>query len=140
MLPLRDPKPIEINGKKFEISKFMAIPGREIITQYVASGIPKVGEYSKNKEMMLKLMSHVAAYTESGQLVQLTSEMLVNAHIPDWESLAKIEFAMLEYNCSFFSNGRASTFFEGIAQKLPMWITKTLTVMLQSSSAVEKQV
>jgi hypothetical protein len=134
------PKEIEIEGKVYIISKFPAVSGREIIAKYPLSGAPKIGDYKVNEETMLKLMNYVAI-PRSGDLLplQLSTRALVDNHVESWEVLAKIEIAMMEYNCSFFQNGRISTFFEGFAQKLPQWITKILTDSLGQLSRTGKQ-
>lgn len=129
------------NGDKrtYIISKFPAIEGREIVTQYPITGVPKIGEYKLNKEIMLKLMCYVAVRTEDGGLLQLKTAELVNNHVPDWETLAKLEFKMMEYNCSFFGNGKASDFLSGLIENLQQSIMSTLTGLLQQFSQTNKQ-
>lgn len=129
----------EIDGKSYILSKFPAIAGREIIAMYPASGMPKIGDYKSNEATMLKLMAYVQVVTDNGTKLALTNSVLVNNHVPSWETLAKLELAMLEYNCSFFQSGRISTFFEDIAQKAPAWISKMLTTLSEQSSQTEKQ-
>lgn len=118
------------------LSKFPAIAGREIIAKYPLSAMPKLGDYAVNEETMLKLMAYVAV-TPAGadKPLQLTTRALIDNHIPDWETLARIEVAMMEYNVSFFGNGRALGSFEGIAQKALAWTVRTLTDLSQQSSA-----
>lgn len=125
-------------SKTYIISKFPAIAGREIVSQYPITGMPKVGDYDSNKEIMLKLMSYVAVDLEAGPLA-LTSENLINNHVPDWETLAKLEMHMMEYNCSFFGNGKASSFLDGVLASSKELITSMLTDLLQQSSANDKQ-
>lgn len=135
------PKETEIDGKIFILSKFPAIAGREIVTQYVASGIPKIGDYKRNEELMLKLMAYVGVPRAEGPPLMLATPNLVNNHVlseDSWETLGKIEIAMMEYNCSFFRSGRISTFFDGIAQKIPVWISKIWTDLSARSLPTEK--
>lgn len=139
-----EPKEIEIENPDktksvFILSKFPAIQGREIIAKYPLSAMPKLGDYAVNEETMLKLMSFVAVPRENGEPLRLTTRGLIDNHVKSWETLAKIEIAMMEYNCSFFGNGRASTFFEGIAQKAQALIFKTLTDLSGQSSQKEKR-
>lgn len=143
-MPLLEPKQIVIKTQKgedktFIISKFPAVAGREIVAKYPLSAMPKLGEYQVNEETMLKLMAYVAVPRDGGEPLQLTTRALVDNHVPDWETLAKIEIEAMGYNCSFFGDGRASNLFEGIAQKLPALITKILTDSLQQLSAKSKQ-
>ena len=132
------PKQIEVNGKKFIIHKFPAIEGREIICNYPLTSIPKVSEYKTNQEIMLKLMKYVSVPIND-ITVALSNHELVNQHAGDWETLMKLEAAVIEYNCSFFQNGLASTFLSGLAQKVPAWITKTLTDSLGQFSQKSKR-
>lgn len=122
----------------FLLSKFPAIQGREIIAKYPLSAMPKLGDYEVNEETMLKLMAFVAIPRESGEPLRLTTRALVDNHVPDWETLARIEMAMLEYNVSFFGNGKGSTFLDAIAQKAQAFLSKTLTDLLAQSSQTEK--
>jgi len=134
-----EPKDFELNGKKYLLTKFPAIQGREIVCKYPLSGMPKLGDYAANEEIMLKLMSYVYVKLNEGVPLKLETRALIDNHVGTWENLMRIEAAMLEYNCSFFQNGRASTFLAGIAQKLPQWISKTLKDSLEQLSQTEKQ-
>jgi len=130
MADLLEPKEVEFTTqggevKTFLLSKFPAIAGREIVAKYPLSAMPKLGDYAVNEETMLKLMAFVAVSLPTGPL-RLSTRALVDNHVPDWETLARLEVGMMEYNCSFFGNGRASTFFEAIGQKAQALISKTL--------------
>lgn len=133
-----EPKEIQIDGKKYTVSKFPAVAGREIIAKYPLSGMPKLGDYAVNEETMLKLMCFVSITLPDGTPLHLSNRTLVDNHVNSWETLAKIEMAMMEYNCSFFQNGRVSRFFDDIAQKLPSWISKMLMGLSERLSQVEK--
>jgi len=128
---LLSPKEINIDGIVFYISKFDCIEGREIIFNYTSSNIPKIGNYRLSEEMMLKLMTFVAVSDDSGNKTILLSKKILGAHLNNsefpWQTLCKLEAAMMEYNVSFFQNGGASTFFGDFAQKVPAWISSTLT-------------
>lgn len=137
-----EPQDVTLKGRDgvertYIISKFPALAGREIVTKYPISNIPKLGEYKQSEEVLLKLMAHVAVRTDTGEL-RLTTRALVDNHVPDWETLAKIEWATLEYNCSFFGEGLNSAFLESISQKAVKWITQTLTPLLERSLQTEK--
>lgn len=140
---LLNPKPQDIEcrdgtSKVFILSHFPAVQGREIVTQYPLTAIPKVSEYSANEATMLKMMAFVGVPHPTDPTAPptlLTTKELVNNHVPDFEALMRLEAAMLEYNCSFFGNGKVSTFFESIAAKAQALISKTLTDLSQRSSA-----
>lgn len=143
MADLLEPKELELElpdgtKKTYILSKFPAIQGREIVCKYPLSGMPKLGDYQVNEETMLKLMAFVAIPHGDGVL-RLSTKELVNNHVKSWETLAKLEIAMMEYNCSFFGNGRGSTFLESIAQKAQALISKTLMDLLAQSSQKSEQ-
>lgn len=122
-MDLLEPKPVTINNKKFILSKFPAIQGRKIISNYPLTALPKVGEYKQNEEIMLELMNFVAVDL-GGNIQRLNSPDFVNAQTGDWETLVKVELSMIEYNCSFFRDGLVSNIWKDLAQKLPGWISK----------------
>lgn len=131
-MDLIEPKEVPIpdqhgREKVFILSKFPAIQGREIIAKYPLSAMPKLGDYAANEETMLKLMTFVAIPREGGEPLPLSTRGLVNNHCADWEQLARVEMAMMEYNVSFFGNGKGSTFLDAITAKAQAFLSKTLT-------------
>jgi hypothetical protein len=139
-----EPKPVTItlqNGteKDFVLHKFPATAGREIVTQYPISNLPKLAEYQASEAVMLKLMSYVAVVTPDGTNLPLTTKALVDNHVPDWEALGRLEWAMLEYNCSFFAGGLNSDFFKSIGAKAQPLISRILTALSAQSSGADKQ-
>lgn len=142
-MELIEPKNITVadsSGKdrNFIISKFPAVQGREIIAKYPTSALPKIGDYAVSEEIMLKLMAFVAV-DANGVVQRLDSRALVDSHTGDWECLARIEIAMMEYNCSFFRNGRISDFLSDFALKSLPKILETLMASLGQSSQMTKQ-
>jgi hypothetical protein len=129
-----EPKEEEIDGKIYILSKFPAIAGREIIAKYPISILPKIGDYQVSEETMLKLMCYVGIPRKDSQPLMLTTKVLIDNHVKDWEVLLKIESLMMEYNCSFFRNGRISTFFQDVAQNIPAWISKMLMALSEQLS------
>lgn len=126
---------IEHEGEQlvFNISKLPATVGREIISKYPTSNMPKIGDYKVSEETMLKLMCYVErVYNENGdiRLQALTTKALVDNHIPSWEVLTKIEALMIEYNCSFFKNGKVSNFLNKLKSLAEPKNIETLTVSL----------
>lgn len=130
---LIDPKEvvIEYEGEnlKFNISKFPATVGREIISKYPVSNTPKIGDYNVSEETMLKLMKYVERVYDD-RVQELSSKALVDNHIPSWEVLMKLEALMIEYNCSFFRNGKVSNFLNKLKHLADAKNIETLTVSL----------
>ncbi len=139
-----EPKEISIKtqagtDKVYIISKFPAVAGREIIAKYPISGMPKLGDYQVNEETMLKLMCHVAIKTPDGSQIALTTRALIDNHVPEWETLARIEVEMMGYNCSFFQQGKISNFLDTIRANAKQSISSTLTDLLLQLSQMGKQ-
>lgn len=135
-----EPKEVQYDGKTYVISKFTATAGREILTQYPVTGAPVIGNYRANEELMLKVMSFVGIKLENVPIpMKLETKILIDNHVKTWETLMKLERDMIVYNCSFFQNGRISSFFEDIAQRLPAFVSRMLMELLESLSKKEKQ-
>jgi hypothetical protein len=120
----------------YVISKLPATIAREVITQYPLTALPKVGDYQRNEELMLKLMRHVgiAGKGKDGAPLVFITRGLIDNHVPDFDTLARLEMAMLERNCGFFRNGGASNFLKGMADKVQGLLMSTLTDSLRALS------
>ena len=144
LVMLIEPKEITIKYEeeeyKFNISKLPATVGREIITQYPVANIPKIGEYKVSEEIMLKLLSYTERiYPDKEQPQPLTNKTLIDNHIPNWEVLCRLEFEMINYNCSFFKNGKGlDSLMKLIALAQPK-IIETLTGLSEQLSQAKKQ-
>lgn len=147
MIDLLEPKIVIITdgygkAKEYYISKLPAFQGRNIMYTYTLANLPKIGSPEKSMEIVIELMAYVAVNigTPEAPIYQrLNNEALINNHVSDWEALAKIEKEMLVYNNSFFRNGQALSFFEGLAQTIVEKIIGILTVSSGQSSQQERQ-
>ena len=137
------PKEVQIKDvdgieKAFVISRLPAVTGREILAKYPLSNAPKIGDYEVSKEAMLKMMAYVCAVADDGEEIPLRTQTLIDNHVPDGESLIRLELEMLKYNTSFFGTGGNSGFLpfliSRVGSSLPS-VIKTLMASLQSSSA-----
>lgn len=138
--PKATPIKTQDEGEKvFVLSKFPAVAGREIVTKYPLSNMPKLGDYAVSEDTMLKLMAFVGVDTGGGSIVTLSTRAMVDNHVPDFECLIRLEWAMLEYNVSFFAQGLNSDFFASIRAKAPVWISRMWTDLLAQSSQAAKQ-
>lgn len=144
MTPLIEPKEISVAAfekepKTFIVSKLPAIDGREVALKYPVSNVPKLGDYEVSKEIMLKLLSYVAVVDQEGRQIQLSTEALVNNHVPDAEVLFRLEAAMIDYNFGFFRRAAALDSLKELKDKAAPWITKILTALSEQSSANKPQ-
>ena len=128
-----DPKEIEIDGRNYILAKFPTVQGFEIVSQYPMAAMPKLGDYEKLKPIMFKLTAFVGVPMPSGAPLMLTTEDLINNHVPSWETWGKLQWAMMEYNCSFFQDGKISNFLEDTITKVRTWFTQTLTDLSRPS-------
>lgn len=139
-----EPKEIELKDshgdvRRFLISKFPAVAGREIIAKYPIALMPKIGDYQVSEETMLKAMCYVARVPDGGSdPIMLTTRALVDNHVDGWEMLARLEYALMEYNVSFFGQGLNSASFESLTRKAVEWISKTLMDYSARSSSPSK--
>jgi hypothetical protein len=138
------PKLIEVENadgisKTFVISKLPYSVGREVLSQFVPTGMPKVGDYQANHELMLKMMKFIAVIKEDGTEQRLTTQALIDNHIDGFKQGVILEKAMLEYNIGFFGQGNLSTFFEDFKTMLPKLISEMLTAYKAQLSQAEGQ-
>ena len=144
MIELIQPKLIELENadgisKTFVISKLPYSVGREVLSQFVPTGMPKVGDYPANHELMLKMMKFISVIKEDGNEQRLTTPALVDNHVDDFKQGVLLERAMLEYNLGFFGQGNLSTFLEELKAMLPKLISEMLTAYKAQLSQAEGQ-
>lgn len=128
------------------LSRFPATIGREIGAKYPMANLPKIGDYKVSEETMEKLMGFVGVMPKdvNGKLIDgaepitLKTRALIDNHIPDPETLMKVEMAMLEYNFTFFRKGRISDFFGEFVQMVVGKITEMSIPSSAPSSIPEK--
>ncbi len=125
------------NNHTFTVSKLPATIGREVVATYPVSAVPKIGDYGVNEKIMLKMMKYVSVEKDGGDMA-LENKDMINNHCADWQVLAKLEMAMLEYNTSFFGDGKVSKLLEGFGEKVQQLILKTLTDFSAQLSQREK--
>lgn len=127
---------------KFTISTLPAIDGRYVLSQYPVANMPKTGDYEVSKKAMLTMMKYVGKVQPNGELLQFTSEALVNNHVPDAECLIRLEIEMLKKNTSFFQTGSGQSFLDFLLKKLEGTlpsIIRTLTRSLEASLRQDSQ-
>ena len=60
-------------------------------------------DYKANEEILQKMLGYVAVPMPNGaQPLRLSTREVASNHIRDWEQLAKLELALMQYNTSFF--------------------------------------
>ena len=139
---MREPKEIQIDvegqEKTFTIHKFSAYDGREFITQYPATGVPKIGDYKANEALSIRMMKYVTTKVGDRE-IQLSTKALIDNHCLNWETVMQLEKELMVYNCSFFQGGKASDLFAGFIKTGQELLSKTLMDSLQQLSQQIKQ-
>lgn len=139
-MDLIKPKEIELKDldgdtHKFIISRFNALDGYELISNFPKTMFNKGGEsFKDHKEVLIKIFSHVEAFKQDGNTIRLTSEALINNHIPDYELLMKILKEVGTYNSSFLGNVSGLSIIDQIKTKLPTLAQKILMDSLKQLS------
>lgn len=137
---LRDPKEITIidgedKERTFILSKMPAVEGLEIMARYptslASSAIPKIGDWGVVQDLQDKIMKYVAVEV-NGRHMPLSTRALVDNHVGDWECLARLIKAEVEYNNSFFRNGTISNFLNEVVQT---YLAKISGILAQSSGS-----
>lgn len=109
--------------KTFIISRLPATIGREILAKYPVANAPKLGDYGVSSEAMRLMMQYVAVPREMSEPLRLKTQALIDNHVPDGQSLIKLEFEMLRYNCDFFGVGSNQDLVGSLIRKyLPLTI------------------
>lgn len=133
---LLEPKEIEINGIKFIISKMPCTVAQEVIFNMPAGLIPVISEFKRTEEQAFKMLKYCERiYLDGRPNVPLISKEIINNHIPNFDTLIKLEYECLKYNFDFFGNGSALTFFNQAASLVKSNISEILTDLLDKLSA-----
>ncbi len=142
---LIDPEKISVIGKDgvsrdFLLGKIPYFAGaREISTQFIPTGMPVTGNYTKNQVLGVKICKYIAAITEDGREVVLSTEALADNHIPDVKTGAALERAMLEKVGGFLEPSSIQKFLKDWLQNLPSLLSRILTALLLASSTKKSQ-
>lgn len=125
-------KTITLKNRKGEEKKFVLteIPyysgGREILTQFLPTAMPKVGDYQLNEALSKKLFTHISVVVGEHK-IPLTTDELVHNHVTDTLMGLALEKEMLEHNFGFFDPGKISAFLKTLGQKAVASILPILT-------------
>lgn len=134
------PKEINVDGKNLVISKFPAVSGMEIATQFPMSF--KGLDAAFISQLALKVMNYVAVEIENSKYIRLNSIDQINSHLlTDYplETLGKIIIEIAEYNFSFLQPGSLLGFLTDSLQMLQESILKISTASSELLSPMEKQ-
>jgi len=137
-MDLIKPKEIEltdIDGEthKFNISRFNALDGYELVSNFPKTMFNKGESFAQHREVIVKILAHCEKIDKEGNKIRLKTEGLINNHIPDFELLLKLLKEMGEYNTNFLQLFKKSNFIDQLKAKLPSIAQKILTQSLNAS-------
>lgn len=108
---LLEPKTVEINGCRFIISKMPCTVAQEVIFKLPTGLIPLLSNFSQTEEVALKMLSYCErVYGGDQPNIKLITKELIDNHVPDFQTLIKLEQECLQYNYDFFNDGRVLDF------------------------------
>lgn len=137
---LLEPKQVEINGYKFIISKMPCTVAQEVIFKLPTGLIPLISNFSQAEDMAYKMLSFCErVYTDGRPNVPLISKALIDNHIPDFDTLIKLENECLTYNYDFFANGKLLGFLNKGLSLAESKASGILTDLLDKLLQAEKQ-
>ena len=119
--------------RTFIVSRLPATVGREILSKYPVANAPKIGDYGVSSDAMRLMMKYVAIPREMAEPLCLTTQALIDNHVPDGQSLIKLEFEMLRYNTDFFGIGSNQDLVGSLIRKYLPLITSILISSLPPS-------
>lgn len=113
---------VDIDNKPYhyKIHRLPAYEMKQVMALHIPSLVPKVGDYEVHEKMTDILMRYVTVKIGDREEA-LYNRVMVDAQVPDWEVLIKLESAVLEYNTSFFETGKGSIGF-AISKLISTWL------------------
>jgi hypothetical protein len=108
---LLEPKVVEINGYKFVISKMPCTVAQEVIFKLPTGLVPLLSNFSQAEDMAFKMLSYCErVYGDGRPNVALISKELIDNHVPNFDTLVKLETECINYNYDFFADGKLLDF------------------------------
>lgn len=140
-IKLLKPKEIEIldkvENKKnvYVISKIPAFEAVSIFDQELPAlvvNMLNINSLSRDriKELTLNILQYVAVKTPEGKEIPLSTPALINNHCPSFETINELLKQMIDYNTSFFKDGKSLNFLK----RLEALATEKITGILAQLS------
>ena len=108
------------------ISRLPTTDWDDLISNFVASQIPKIDNMLNKKEIRRKMMSYCEIDNK-----RLINDDVTNALIPDGVTLKKIQWELFDYNTGFLGNGDKSLMLSRVKEMIMHTFTKTLNQAMQ---------
>ena len=124
-------KQVEINGYKFIISKMPCTVAQEVIFKLPTGLVPLISNFSQAEDMAYKMLGYCErVYTDGRANVPLISKVIIDNHVPDFNTLIQLENECLKYNYDFFESGKLLNFLKEGACLAESRVSEILTDLL----------
>ena len=110
---LRNPQKVEINGQEYTLYSIPAVPAQDILM-----GAIEIFKNKDFKNLSSSVTYKILAYVEHNGLL-LNIPPLVDAHIPDLETILTLQMEMLKKNFDFLQNERFQKRLETLNSLIP---------------------
>lgn len=128
----------DIDGieRNYRISRFPAVVGLEIIAKVPSNVATLSKQLPHLRELVLQMCKYVAvdAPTNDGGTheITLSTQALIDNHVPDGQTLLRLLFELMRHNTSFF--GRADqSILDFLADRLAALYPKIIPMLTQLS-------
>ena len=98
-------KDMDDNERRFTIHRIPATKARTIVLEYTYTITPKIGDAQANLSIARELLKYASVEIDDA-LTPLDSDVLIDTYVGDMDTLAKLEYALLDYNTSFLVHGK----------------------------------
>ena len=139
----------DVNGKNhiYQIGKVPWMSGgREILAEYIPSGLPKVGDYQKNERLARILYANVIKIGKEGAQFPLITDSMIENHVPDVKVAMELEAAVFDKSTDFLILGKVleyrtawSQTVDSVLADLPTQLQKLLLVLASPPSPSSEQ-
>ena len=129
---------VDLDGvtRRYLIGKIpYAAGGRRLAVDGIAQ-IKKL-EYIQDNDLAALMFSHISALTEDGTEIRLTTNALIDNHVPDIPTGLRLEMELIEHNTGFSVAGKLREFQQQWERILLQVRTITSTLSQLSSSLTE---
>lgn len=131
---LLDPKEITVitqdgTERTYLIGKFPALPGLELVTRLGSAAAAVARDPQPAIDLIQRVLTYVAVPGANGEPLQLKTAALIDNHVPDWETGARLVKEVAVYNTSFFQNEKLLASLRGFARTLKL---KNIETLMQS--------
>ena len=133
---------ISVKGKehKYFIGKIPWMGGgREVLAEYLPTALPRVGDYKRNEDLARILYANVVAIDSDGNHFPLTTDSMINNHIPDVKVALELEAAAFDKSTDFLILGKVLEYRTAWSLTVESFIANLPTQLVKLLSGLDSQ-